>query len=168
MLLPIILTCSAAATGLGLLVATLVDSEAQVSAYSTSVVILLAGISGCFMPRDWLPETVQTLSLATPHAWALIGYDEVLTAPRPKPRPRAGMLRGPAGVRPRVHGARRLAVRQKGGREAGGVQPGRVFGRPGLRRRPLRVLGAETAGESDPLSESPISASASRASARST
>ena len=84
MLLPIILSCSAAATGLGLLVATLVDSEAQVSAYSTSVVILLAGISGCFMPRDWLPETVQTLSLATPHAWALIGYDQVLAVPEPE------------------------------------------------------------------------------------
>jgi len=83
MLLPIILSCSAAATGLGLLVATLVDSEAQVSAYSTSVVILLAGISGCFMPRDWLPDSVQTLSLATPHAWALIGYDQVLAVPQP-------------------------------------------------------------------------------------
>ncbi|QDT18170.1 ABC transporter permease [Alienimonas californiensis] len=83
LLLPIVLACSAAATGLGLLVATLVDSEAQVSAYATSTVILLAGISGCFMPRDWLPESVQTLSLATPHAWALIGYDQVLATPRP-------------------------------------------------------------------------------------
>ncbi|NNJ26117.1 ABC transporter permease [Alienimonas chondri] len=83
LLLPIIVTCSAAATGLGLLVATLVKSESQVSAYATSTVILLAGISGCFMPRDWLPETVQTLSLATPHAWALIGYDQVLAVPQP-------------------------------------------------------------------------------------
>ncbi len=83
LLVPIVLSCSAAATGLGLLVATLVNSEAQVSAYATSTVILLAGISGCFMPREWLPETVQTLSLATPHAWALIGYDQVLATPRP-------------------------------------------------------------------------------------
>ncbi|MFH5802956.1 ABC transporter permease [Alienimonas sp. DA493] len=83
LLLPIALACSAAATGLGLLVATMVNSEAQVSAYATSTVILLAGISGCFMPRDWLPESVQTLSLATPHAWALIGYDQVLATPRP-------------------------------------------------------------------------------------
>ncbi|MEM9702526.1 MAG: ABC transporter permease, partial [Planctomycetota bacterium] len=83
LLLPIIVSCSAAATGLGLLVATLVDKEAQVSAYATSTVILLAGISGCFMPRDWLPETVQSLSLATPHAWALIGYDQALAVPEP-------------------------------------------------------------------------------------
>ena len=86
LLSPIILSCSAAATGLGLLVATLVDTESQVSAYSTSVVILLAGVSGCFMPRDWLPETMQTLSLATPHAWALIGYEEVLATPAPNAR----------------------------------------------------------------------------------
>ena len=83
LLLPIILACSAAATGLGLLVATLVESESQVSAYATSTVILLAGVSGCFMPRNWLPELMQTLSLATPHAWALIGYEQVLSTPRP-------------------------------------------------------------------------------------
>ena len=83
LLVPVILTCSAAATGLGLLVATLVKSEAQVSAYATSVVIVLAGISGCFMPRNWLPDLMQTVSLATPHAWALIAYDQILAVPRP-------------------------------------------------------------------------------------
>ena len=83
LLVPVILCCSAAATGLGLLVATLVRSESQVSAYATSVVIVLAGISGCFMPRDWLPEVMQTASLATPHAWALIAYDQILSVPVP-------------------------------------------------------------------------------------
>ncbi len=83
LLVPVVMCCSAAATGLGLLVATLVKSESQVSAYATSVVIVLAGISGCFMPRDWLPEVMQTVSLATPHAWALIAYDQILSVPVP-------------------------------------------------------------------------------------
>ena len=78
MLLPIIFATSAAATGLGLLIATLVKSDSQVSAYATTAVIVLAGISGCFMPRQWLPELMQQISLATPHAWALIAYDELL------------------------------------------------------------------------------------------
>ena len=85
LLVPVILACSAAATGLGLLIATLVKSDAQVSAYATSVVIVLAGVSGCFMPRDWLPDAMQTASLVTPHAWALIGYDQVLNTPSPDP-----------------------------------------------------------------------------------
>lgn len=78
MLLPVIFCTSAAATGLGLVVATLVRSESQVSAYANIVVITMAGISGCFMPRDWLPNTLRTASLATPHAWSLISYEQLL------------------------------------------------------------------------------------------
>ena len=50
-LLPVVITCtSLAATALGLVTATLVQSDAQVSAYANTVVIVLGGISGCFMP----------------------------------------------------------------------------------------------------------------------
>lgn len=70
---------SLAATSLGLLLATIVQTDQQVAAYGTSLVILLASISGCFMPRDWLPPVMQTISLATPHAWSLIGFDVILT-----------------------------------------------------------------------------------------
>lgn len=83
LLIPAIVGTSLAATGLGLLVATLVENEAQVSAYATVVVIVMAGISGCFMPRDWLPDLMRDISLATPHAWALMAYDEILTEPSP-------------------------------------------------------------------------------------
>jgi ABC-2 type transport system permease protein len=78
MLLPVILCTSLAATGLGLVVATLVKSESQVSAYANVVVITMAGISGCFMPRDWLPPQLQTISLGTPHAWSLMSYEQLL------------------------------------------------------------------------------------------
>lgn len=83
LLLPVVLCTSLAATGLGLLIATLVKTDSQVSAYANFLVITLAGISGCFMPRDWLPVTMQNVSLATPHAWALIAYDQALTHDAP-------------------------------------------------------------------------------------
>lgn len=83
MLLPVIFATSCAATGLGLMIATMVGSDSQVSAYATTAVIVLAGISGCFMPRKWLPDIVQDVSLATPHAWALIAYDQLLSSTVP-------------------------------------------------------------------------------------
>jgi len=83
LLLPILFCTSVAATGLGLLVATTVRTDSQVSAYANFLVITMAGISGCFMPRDWLPELMQNVSLATPHAWSLIAYDQALTVDAP-------------------------------------------------------------------------------------
>jgi ABC-2 type transport system permease protein len=83
MLLPVIFTTSISATGLGLLLATIVRTESQVSSYSTFLVVVLAGISGCYMPRAWLPELMKNVSLATPHAWALIAYQELLTRDHP-------------------------------------------------------------------------------------
>lgn len=82
-LVPVIVATSLAATALGLLVATLVRTDAQVSAYANLVVIGLAGISGCFMPREWLPEVMRDASLATPHAWALIAYHQLLVRETP-------------------------------------------------------------------------------------
>ncbi len=83
MLLPVMLCTSLAATALGLMVATVVKSESQVSAYGTFLVLILAGISGCLMPRAWQPERMQQVGLATPHAWALIAYDQLLNRDLP-------------------------------------------------------------------------------------
>jgi len=83
MLMLVVACTSLAATTLGLLVATLVRTDAQVSAYANLLVITLGGLSGCFMPRAWLPEGMRTVSLAIPHAWSLIAYDQLLTSPWP-------------------------------------------------------------------------------------
>lgn len=83
LLLPVVAATSAAATGLGLLIATIVRSDAQVTSIATLVILAMAGISGCFMPRDWLPDAMRQISLAIPHAWSLIAYDEILNTPRP-------------------------------------------------------------------------------------
>lgn len=82
-LLPVMACTSLAATGLGLLLAASVRSDSQVSAYGNFLVITMAGISGCFLPRDWLPELLQHLSLATPHAWSLMAYYELLSTDAP-------------------------------------------------------------------------------------
>jgi ABC-2 type transport system permease protein len=79
LLLPVIICTSLAATSLGLLVATIVRSESQVSAYANLVVITTGLISGSMFPRDWLPDVMRDFSLVTPHAWALIAYDQILS-----------------------------------------------------------------------------------------
>src|SRR5436190_3100332 len=79
MLVPVVISTSLAATGLGLLVATAVRTDSQVTAYSTFLVLILAGMSGCLMPRAWQPELMQQLGLVTPHAWALIAYEHLLS-----------------------------------------------------------------------------------------
>jgi len=83
-LLSVIACTSLAATGLGLLVAMLARTDTQVSAYANFLVITMAGISGCFMPRDWQPVIVQQIGLATPHAWALIAYEQLLLQEEPQ------------------------------------------------------------------------------------
>lgn len=78
MLVPVIVATSLAATALGLLVATVVRTDSQVTAYSTFLVLIMAGMSGCLMPRSWQPELMQQLGLVTPQAWALIAYEHLL------------------------------------------------------------------------------------------
>ena len=83
-LLPaVMLATSLAATALGLVVATTVRTDSQVSAYGNFQVLTLAGLSGCLMPRSWQPQLMQTIGLATPHAWSLIAYDQLLNRDEP-------------------------------------------------------------------------------------
>jgi ABC-2 type transport system permease protein len=84
MLLPVMFCTSVAATSLGLMVATIVKNDSQVSAYGNFLVLTLAGISGCLMPRSWQPKLMQDIGLATPHAWALIAYDQLLSRELPR------------------------------------------------------------------------------------
>jgi ABC-2 type transport system permease protein len=83
-IVPVLLMTSAAATTLGFWVATLVKGETQVSSLSTLLVIGMAGLSGCLMPRAWMPEIMQQVSLyVSPMSWSLIGYAEALGAREP-------------------------------------------------------------------------------------
>jgi ABC-2 type transport system permease protein len=83
LLLPIMFCTSAAATSLGLLFSTLARTESQVSSFGNLILLSSAGISGCLVPRAWMPPLTQKISLMTPHAWALDAYNEMLTRDTP-------------------------------------------------------------------------------------
>ncbi len=84
LLVPVLLSTSFAACGLGLLTAAWVRTDSQVSAYGTLVVLTMGAVSGCMVPREFLPATMQTVSLCVPHAWALEGFHEVLVSSTPR------------------------------------------------------------------------------------
>ncbi|MSR52701.1 MAG: ABC transporter permease [Gemmataceae bacterium] len=70
-----------AATGLSMLVAVTARTESQVAIYGTLLVLLLSGLGGSMMPRELMPETMKEISHATPHAWALDAYQQLLLNP---------------------------------------------------------------------------------------
>jgi len=69
---------AAAANGLGLLVAALGKTEAQVNGFSVLLAITLAALGGMMVPTFIMPDAMKPLSLFTPHAWALAGYHDIL------------------------------------------------------------------------------------------
>ena len=72
------LAAAAAATGLGVLVATLAHTEAQISGLTVLLLLTLSVLGGCFIPRFIMPEWLRTVGLVTPHAWALDAYQDLL------------------------------------------------------------------------------------------
>jgi ABC-type multidrug transport system permease subunit len=83
-LLPVVICTALAAVGLAMLVATLARTETQVAIFGTLLVLVLAGVSGCLMPRDLMPEQMKEISRLTPHAWALDAYSQLLINPQPE------------------------------------------------------------------------------------
>ncbi|MCS7087303.1 MAG: ABC transporter permease [Thermoflexales bacterium] len=72
------LAVAAAATGLGVLVSALARTEAQVGGLTVLLLLTLAALGGCFVPRFIMPEWLRLLGLITPHAWALDAYQDLL------------------------------------------------------------------------------------------
>ncbi|HEY2784859.1 MAG TPA: ABC transporter permease [Fimbriiglobus sp.] len=84
LLIPVVICTSLAAVGLSVLVAGVSRTETQVAVYGTLLVLVLAGVSGSLMPRDLMPEEMRKISKATPHAWALEAYSQLLANPEPQ------------------------------------------------------------------------------------
>ncbi|HMP15608.1 MAG TPA: ABC transporter permease, partial [Gemmatales bacterium] len=82
-LIPLVISTSIAATGLALLIAAFARTESQVAIIGTLVVLILAGISGCLMPRELMPDAMKEFSRLTPQAWALDAYSQLLLNPIP-------------------------------------------------------------------------------------
>lgn len=83
LMVPVVASTSFAAVGLAVLVASIARTESQVAVYGSLLVLVLGGVSGSLMPRDLMPEQMKTASLATPHAWALDAYSQLLASPTP-------------------------------------------------------------------------------------
>jgi ABC-2 type transport system permease protein len=71
-----IVTASAAAA-LGLVLATLARSRAQLSGFSTILILTMSALGGSMFPRFLMSETMQRFGLLTFNAWALDGYLKV-------------------------------------------------------------------------------------------
>lgn len=77
-LLLVSLALAAAANGLGLLVAAIGKTEAQVNGLAVLLAIILSALGGMMVPVFVMPDAMQTLAYFTPHAWALAGYHDVI------------------------------------------------------------------------------------------
>ena len=72
------LVAAAVSTSLGAMVASLVHTEEQAGSVTILVLLVLAGLGGCFVPAFVMPAWMRDVGLFTPHAWALGAYQDVL------------------------------------------------------------------------------------------
>ena len=71
------LVTSAAAAALALMLATVAKSRAQLSGFSTILILTMSALGGSMFPRFLMSETMQRVGLVTFNAWALDGYLKV-------------------------------------------------------------------------------------------
>lgn len=77
-LLVVTLATAAAATGMGLLVATMGKTPEQIGGLSTMLALTLAAVGGVLVPTFAMPEIMQSIAKISPHSWALSGYQDVI------------------------------------------------------------------------------------------
>jgi ABC-2 type transport system permease protein len=71
------LATAGAAAALGIVLATLARSRAQLSGFSTILILTMSALGGSMFPRFLMSETMQKFGLLTFNAWALDGYLKV-------------------------------------------------------------------------------------------
>jgi ABC-2 type transport system permease protein len=68
---------AAAAAGLGLVLATMARTRAQLSGFSTILILTMSALGGSMFPRFLMSDAMQSLGLLTFNGWALDGYLKV-------------------------------------------------------------------------------------------
>jgi ABC-2 type transport system permease protein len=68
---------AAAAAALGLVLATVARTRAQLSGFSTILILTMSALGGSMFPRFLMSDTMQRVGLLTFNAWALDGYLKV-------------------------------------------------------------------------------------------
>lgn len=66
-------------TALGILMASLVRTFAQIDAVSTLLIIPLSGIGGAMWPIEIVPDFMQRAALFVPTGWAMRGFHDIVT-----------------------------------------------------------------------------------------
>lgn len=94
------LALAMAATSLGILVAAMAKTDAQIGGVAVLLVLTLAMIGGTMVPLYIMPPFMQSIAKISPHAWALIGYQDLLVRGYGLSEilPEAGVLMGFAAV----------------------------------------------------------------------
>jgi ABC-2 type transport system permease protein len=68
---------AAAAAALGMVLATIARTRAQLSGFSTILILTMSALGGSMFPRFLMSESMQKVGLLTFNAWALDGYLKV-------------------------------------------------------------------------------------------
>jgi ABC-2 type transport system permease protein len=68
---------AAAAAALALVLATIARTRAQLSGFSTILILTMSALGGSMFPRFLMSEGMQKVGLLTFNAWALDGYLKV-------------------------------------------------------------------------------------------
>ena len=71
------LVTASAASGFGLVLATLCRTRSQLSGISTIVILSMSAMGGSMFPRFLMSDTMQRFGLLTFNAWAIDGYTKV-------------------------------------------------------------------------------------------
>lgn len=74
----VVVTLCACLTALGVLLASVFKTNQQMNAFANLGAMLLAGISGAFVPLELLPRWARALAPIAPQYWALRGYRAVI------------------------------------------------------------------------------------------
>ena len=68
---------AAVAAGAAMLLGSLVDNDNAGAGIGVGLGLVLAALGGSMMPREFFPDALRTVSLATPHAWAYEAFAEI-------------------------------------------------------------------------------------------
>ena len=71
------LSTAVAVASLGMLLASLCHTRAQLGAVSTLVILIMSSIGGSMFPRFLMPQSMQKAGLFTINAWAIDGFTKV-------------------------------------------------------------------------------------------
>jgi ABC-2 type transport system permease protein len=75
----LVLSIALCCTTLGILIAAIARTEAQIGGISALVLWVLAFLGGSFIPLFLINESMATLGQVTPHYWAVTGFYDLLT-----------------------------------------------------------------------------------------